>query len=94
MGDRVVLRPLPSEPIADLVGKYRGRGPSSERARRQARIEDGVARETAVLKSDPHAVIALLGGEPAARQVSGLLGDEDESGLTSLGVKFWTTSFA
>ena len=35
---------------------------------------------------DSYAVIALLGGEPAARQVSGLLGDEDESGLTSLGV--------
>jgi len=40
LGDRVVVRPLPPEPVAELQGKYRGRGPSSERARRQARIED------------------------------------------------------
>jgi AbrB family looped-hinge helix DNA binding protein len=40
LGDRVVLRPLPLEPVAELEGKYRGRGPSSERARRQARIDD------------------------------------------------------
>ena len=40
LGDRVVLRPLPPEPVAELEGRYRGRGPSSERARRQARIDD------------------------------------------------------
>jgi len=40
LGDRVVVRPLPPEPVAELQGKYRGRGPSSERDRRQARIED------------------------------------------------------
>ena len=40
LGDRVVLRPLPVDPVADLQGKYRGRGPSSERARRQARTDE------------------------------------------------------
>ena len=40
LGDRVVLRPLPVDPVTDLQGKYRGRGPSSERARRQARIDE------------------------------------------------------
>jgi bifunctional DNA-binding transcriptional regulator/antitoxin component of YhaV-PrlF toxin-antitoxin module len=37
LGDRVVMRPLPEQPIADLEGKYRGRGPSSDQARRQGR---------------------------------------------------------
>jgi AbrB family looped-hinge helix DNA binding protein len=40
LGDRVVLRPLPLDPVGELQGKYRGRGPNSERARRQARIDD------------------------------------------------------
>ena len=44
MGDRVVLRPLPPDPVGQLRGKYQGRGPSSERARRQARLDD-VSRE-------------------------------------------------
>lgn len=44
LGDRVVLRPLPLDPVGELQGKYRGRGPSSERARHQARIDD-VSRE-------------------------------------------------
>lgn len=44
LGDRVVLRPLPSEPIEELRGKYGRRGPSSDRIRRQARIDD-TARE-------------------------------------------------
>lgn len=40
MGDRVVMRPLPPDPIADLRGKYAGRGPSSDEMRREARAED------------------------------------------------------
>ena len=40
LGDRVVLRPLPEEPISSLIGKYRGRGPDSDRARRASRIDD------------------------------------------------------
>ncbi|MPZ98240.1 MAG: hypothetical protein GEU80_02700 [Dehalococcoidia bacterium] len=43
LGDRVVMRPLPSKPIDDLRGKYRGRGPSTDRARRHARAEDAAA---------------------------------------------------
>jgi AbrB family looped-hinge helix DNA binding protein len=41
LGDRVVIRPLPAEPVGELRGKYRRRGPSSDQARRQSRIEDG-----------------------------------------------------
>ncbi len=40
LGDRVVMRPLSDEPLDDLRGKYRGRGPSTDRARKQARTED------------------------------------------------------
>jgi AbrB family looped-hinge helix DNA binding protein len=29
LGDRVVLRPLPDDPVGDLVGKYRG-GPTTD----------------------------------------------------------------
>jgi bifunctional DNA-binding transcriptional regulator/antitoxin component of YhaV-PrlF toxin-antitoxin module len=37
LGDRVVMRPTPDEVVAHLEGKYKGRGPSSDQARRQAR---------------------------------------------------------
>lgn len=37
LGDRVVMRPAAEQPIADLEGKYKGRGPSSEQARRRNR---------------------------------------------------------
>ncbi len=40
LGDRVVVRPLPADPVGALEGKYRNRGPSTERARLQARAED------------------------------------------------------
>ena len=40
LGDRIVMRPMPDDPIGDLRGKYKGRGPSSDEARRQARLED------------------------------------------------------
>lgn len=40
LGDRIVLRPLPDEPVAALVGKYRGRGPSTTDARARDREED------------------------------------------------------
>ncbi|MFC5333747.1 AbrB/MazE/SpoVT family DNA-binding domain-containing protein [Mycobacterium branderi] len=39
LGDRVVMRPLPEDPISDLAGKY-PRHPSSDEARRRARAED------------------------------------------------------
>jgi bifunctional DNA-binding transcriptional regulator/antitoxin component of YhaV-PrlF toxin-antitoxin module len=44
LGDRVVVRPLPDEPVGQLKGKYRRRGASSDRVRRQSRIDDA-ARE-------------------------------------------------
>ncbi len=37
LGDRIVVRPLPDDPIGALVGRYQGRGPSSDDARRQHR---------------------------------------------------------
>ena len=40
LGDRVVLRPLPADPVGELRGKYKRRGPSSERSRRQSRSDD------------------------------------------------------
>jgi AbrB family looped-hinge helix DNA binding protein len=40
LGDRVVIRPQPSEPLDALVGKYARRGPSSDRARRSARDDE------------------------------------------------------
>jgi bifunctional DNA-binding transcriptional regulator/antitoxin component of YhaV-PrlF toxin-antitoxin module len=44
LGDRVVMRPLPVDPVGDLRGKYKGRGPETSRARKQARADD-VAHE-------------------------------------------------
>lgn len=40
LGDRVVLRPLPDDPVGALEGAYRGKGPATEQARRRARTED------------------------------------------------------
>ena len=40
LGDRVVVRPMPEDPVGELVGKYRGRGPASVRARRESRADD------------------------------------------------------
>jgi bifunctional DNA-binding transcriptional regulator/antitoxin component of YhaV-PrlF toxin-antitoxin module len=40
LGDRVVMRPLPADRAGPLRGKYRGRGPSTDVARRQARDDD------------------------------------------------------
>lgn len=40
LGDRVVLRPVSDEPLKELRGKYAGRGPRTDRARRDARRED------------------------------------------------------
>lgn len=40
LGDRVVMRPLGDDPIDELVGKYRGRGPTTERARARDRADD------------------------------------------------------
>lgn len=39
LGDRIVMRPLPADPVGALVGKYRG-GPTTESLRKLAREED------------------------------------------------------
>ena len=40
LGDHLVMRPLPPDPVDALRGKYAGRGPSSDEMRREARAED------------------------------------------------------
>lgn len=40
LGDRVVMRPLPADPLRALRGKYRGRGPTTTAARATSRAED------------------------------------------------------
>jgi bifunctional DNA-binding transcriptional regulator/antitoxin component of YhaV-PrlF toxin-antitoxin module len=40
LGDRIVMRPLPEEPVAALVGKYQDRGPNTDEARRTARKQE------------------------------------------------------
>ena len=44
LGDRVVMRPATESPLDELEGKYRGRGPRTDDARRHARRDDA-ARE-------------------------------------------------
>lgn len=41
LGDRVVVRPMSDDPVGELKGKYRGLGPTSDRARQQERRNDG-----------------------------------------------------
>lgn len=43
LGDHVVMRPLPEDPVGAMYGKYRGVGPSSEEARRAERRTDAAA---------------------------------------------------
>lgn len=38
-GDRIIVRPIPDDPIGSVVGKYAG-GASAEELRRTARDED------------------------------------------------------
>lgn len=40
LGDRVVIRPLPVDPVDALAGKYVGSGPTVDQARRAARSDD------------------------------------------------------
>ena len=40
LGDRVVVRPMPQDPVGELRGKYRGREPSTDRARKRERSDD------------------------------------------------------
>lgn len=40
MGDKIVIRPVSDDPLTELIGKYKGRGPSTDEARKIARDED------------------------------------------------------
>lgn len=40
LGDHILLRPLADDPVRSLIGKYAGRGPTTDEMRRQAREED------------------------------------------------------
>jgi AbrB family looped-hinge helix DNA binding protein len=44
LGDRVVVRPLSGDDLEELRGKYRSRGPRSDRSRRDARRDDASGR--------------------------------------------------
>jgi hypothetical protein len=44
LGDRVVMRPLPDEPVDELVAKYRDSAVTADEARRRERSTE-VARE-------------------------------------------------
>jgi len=44
LGDRVVMRPLPQDPLEDIQGKYRSVGPSTDESRVLQRVEDGARR--------------------------------------------------
>jgi bifunctional DNA-binding transcriptional regulator/antitoxin component of YhaV-PrlF toxin-antitoxin module len=40
LGDRIVMRPFSDDARAELMGKYKGRGPTTDEARAQERAED------------------------------------------------------
>jgi bifunctional DNA-binding transcriptional regulator/antitoxin component of YhaV-PrlF toxin-antitoxin module len=42
LGDRVVMRPVTPEPVAQLRGKYRGRGVDTDQARARERRAEAV----------------------------------------------------
>ena len=46
LGDRVVMRPQPDDPALALKGKYRGRGPATDAARRQQRQANAAAERS------------------------------------------------
>ena len=50
LGDYIVMRPMSEDPFKELVGKYPGKGPSTDEMRRMDREEDAryeEARESA-----------------------------------------------
>jgi len=46
LGDRIVVRPIPSEPVTELRGKYADSGPDSDTRRRHERSAE-ISREGA-----------------------------------------------
>lgn len=39
LGDRIVMRPMPDDPVRALVGKYRGRGATTKAVRAAERAD-------------------------------------------------------
>jgi hypothetical protein len=44
LGDRLVMRPIPADPVAAALGSLAGPGPSSEEARRRVRRDEASGR--------------------------------------------------
>ena len=42
MGDYIAMRPMSEDPLNELVGKYPGKGPSTDEMRRMDREEDAL----------------------------------------------------
>lgn len=84
LGDRVVLRPLPEHPLADLQAKHRGREPGSEPA------ADAV---THLLAGDGQPVVTPLSLAEVADhlvRLAGADGDETVLDLARLARRVWT----
>ena len=86
LGDRIVVRPLPADPVGELVGKYR-RGPATDTARLRTRSDGAAAevRTTAVTLRRPCG-LALLKGEPAGADVERRLSSEQAPAFMAVGV--------
>ena len=71
LGDRLVIRPLPSDPVDELIGKYAN--PRSDLELRPCVRSGGGcpprSPQDSLTVLDSFAAIALLRGEPAARKV-------------------------
>lgn len=46
LGDRVVMRPASDDPVANLLGKHAGKGPSSDEMRRADRAADAARQRS------------------------------------------------
>jgi AbrB family looped-hinge helix DNA binding protein len=42
-GDRLIVRPVPDDPIGELRGRFAGAGPTVDEMRREARAEEAAA---------------------------------------------------
>ena len=43
LGDRIVMRPMPEDPVGAVVGKYRRQGPTTNQARARERGDAATA---------------------------------------------------
>jgi hypothetical protein len=52
LGDRIIVSPLPDDPISAFRGSFAGRGPSSEELRRISREEEQEIEDAKWVRSD------------------------------------------